>query len=121
MRVFGGGADSCARYGLCKYDGRDNKLDRGFKERVLIFLTFFVLQFVTYAIVCWNFRAIAQMKYAHAITTDMLISFNGWFILSKMVEANKHPLKNWAMTGYVCGGGLGSAVSMWVTKNVFGS
>lgn len=84
---------------------------------VKVFALFFTVQFISYANLAWNFRAIAQAQYAHIILTDGLASFLGFKVIKKIGEADSRA----ALIGYVIGGMIGSPLSTFVSKKVFGA
>lgn len=70
---------------------------------------FFVSQVVTYGIICVNTRSIAEVNYAAAVTTDvMLASIN--FMVIRRIAANGDKLHNWI--GYVLGSAVGTVVGI---------
>lgn len=80
------------------------------------FRLFFVVQFVSYAFITWNFRAIAQAQYVHVLFSDLVIAALNFKLIKKIAEAHS----NVALAGYTIGGAAGSLASVWVTKQVLG-
>lgn len=78
---------------------------------------FFVVQFINYANLCWNFRAIAQAQYLSIAITDGIASYIGFKLVKKIGEAESRA----ALIGYMAGGMVGSLVSTYVSKKVFGA
>ena len=73
-------------------------------------------QFVSYVIICWNMRAIAKGWIGQAVVSDVIFAAIN-FKLFKRVAAAQTDL---AWFGYVVGGAAGSAVSIYLTKRIWG-
>ena len=84
--------------------------------KVKEFAMFFGFQFISYALVCWNFRAISQAWYGSLVISDIAISINGYFLVKRIVEARSKT----AICGYALGGACGSIFAVWLTRAVFG-
>lgn len=81
------------------------------------FVLFFSIQFLSYGIVTWNFRAIAQARYLHLFVSDLGCAYLGYTLLKKIQST-----ESWvAKAGYVLGGACGSVLSTFITKQIFGS
>ena len=81
------------------------------------FAYFFGVQFLNYAVLCWNIRAVAQAWYLSLFFTDILLAWIGFHMIGQVAEARK---SRTAMAGYVLGGACGSLVSVWITRRLFG-
>ena len=78
---------------------------------------FFLLQFLMFALITVNTRAIAQARYRWTILTDILISAFQFLIIRKVGAS----AENWvAWSGFVCGGAVGSSLGIYVSKKWFG-
>ncbi len=80
------------------------------------FLLFFSIQFLSYAMLCWNYRSVAQARYGGIFFSDLACAAISFNLIKKVANTNSRV----AMAGYVLGGAFGSIVSVWVTKSVFG-
>lgn len=85
-------------------------------KRVREFTLFFSVQFLLYAAVCWNWRAVANARYIEIALSDAVFATLTFSMLKKIGEATTA----WARIGYVVGGILGSLTSVWVTKRLWG-
>lgn len=84
------------------------------------FAFWFAAEFVLYALIVANGRAFNQALYGATVASDMMISaFNFWFAV-KFIEGKDN--RTWpALTGCVLGGGMGSVVSIYITKVLYGA
>jgi hypothetical protein len=80
------------------------------------FLSFFLLQALFYGVLCWNYRAVAQARYASIGVSDMACAAISWTLIKRIGEAKS----KWAQAGFILGGACGSLLSVWITKQVFG-
>lgn len=80
------------------------------------FCFFFVTQACSYGLMCWNYRAVAQVRYVHIGVSDAAIAALQFNVIRKVGEATAGR----ALAGYVLGGTAGSLASTWVTTIVFG-
>jgi hypothetical protein len=80
------------------------------------FLFFFGLQFLSYAVITWNYRAVAQARYLSIGLSDLVCAGLG-FTAIKRVSATEGRA---ALAGYVLGGACGSILSAWITRAVYG-
>lgn len=76
------------------------------------FAYFFAAQFLNYAIMTWNMRAVALGWYLSIALTDLVIAGIGFTMIRRVAEAHS-PL---AIAGYCFGGMCGSLAAMYVTK-----
>jgi hypothetical protein len=79
------------------------------------FLRFFAIQFVNYGVLCWNYRAVAGVHYAHIAASDVAAAALGFTIIRHVAKTDTKG----AMLGYVAGGVCGSLVFTWLTTKVF--
>lgn len=73
-------------------------------------------QFASYLLICWNMRAIAKGRIGQTVVSDILFAGIN-FKLFKRIQAAQ---TNLAWAGYAIGGALGSALSIYITKRVWG-
>lgn len=79
-----------------------------------IFLLFFFMQFVAYALITANTRAISKGSYSYVFVTDLLIAFVN-FVVFKRIASD--PATNiGAIMGYTFGGAFGSMMTLWIEK-----
>ena len=83
---------------------------------VVIFLLFFFAQALNYAVVAWNYRAVAQARYRHLIVSDLACAALGFILIKQVAQADSPA----AMAGYVLGGASGSLAATWVTRKLWG-
>ncbi len=81
------------------------------------FAMFFALQFVSYGLICWNYRAVARGWVGNVVISDLLFAALSFTLIKKVAEAKDGA----AMWGYIAGGACGSAVSVLLTKYLWGS
>lgn len=77
------------------------------------FLKFFVLEFIAYLLVCTNMRAIAAGSYLWTLSSDSIITLNGFYIMRVFM---REPDNKVAVAGAMLGGMLGSALALFITK-----
>lgn len=79
-----------------------------------VFILFFIMQFVAYALITANTRAISKGSYSWVFVTDLLIAFVN-FVVFKRIAAD--PATNIdAIAGYTLGGAFGSMMTLWIEK-----
>ncbi len=83
------------------------------------FLYGFADQFLYYFVVCANFRAVAIGLKAATFGTDVLITMQA-FVSKKLCVDKEEARTWWVGAGETFGGGLGSILSIILTKKVFG-
>lgn len=81
-----------------------------------VFCLFFLVQCLSYGMLCWNYRAVAQARFVSIFVSDLACAFIG-FSLIKYVAGTKSGV---ARAGYVLGGAIGSVISVYITKVIFG-
>jgi hypothetical protein len=83
------------------------------------FIFCFILEVITFFILCANFRAVALGLYFWTAVTDMIIVFNGMLVTKMLFDDEKS--RDWvSIAGYTLGGATGSVISIYVTKHLFG-
>ena len=83
------------------------------------FWFFFLTQFVSYFTIVANTRAYTQGNYAWTAITDAFFAAQN-FIMIRIIsrQTDNHGL--WPGLGYTIGGTVGSLISIWVTKRLYG-
>ena len=81
------------------------------------FALFFALQFVSYGLLCWNYRAVARGWIGNTVSSDLMIAALNFTLIKKVADAKDGA----AMWGYIAGGAVGSAASVLLTKYLWGS
>ena len=70
-------------------------------------------QTVLFAILCVNFRAIAEADYATALISDALVAAMQFFIIRRITQGDEQTHR---FAGYVIGSVLGSWLGIWISK-----
>ena len=83
------------------------------KESGLMFL----IQIVSYSLLCINFRAVAQAEYFQAAISDFTIATLGYFVIKKLANTD-NSLHQWL--GYSLGGVVGSIIGIYLSKILLG-
>jgi len=81
-----------------------------------MFFEFFFMQMLAYGLATWNFRALAFANYLHTGVSDTAIAALNFLVIKKVGEAKDRS----AFLGYVIGGPIGSLLSIYITKILFG-
>jgi hypothetical protein len=111
LKILHGLKTGTKKYNMIKFKTPANSIAR--------FFFCFVVEVVTFFLLCANFRAVAQGLYVWTAITDMIIVFNGMLITKMLFDDEKS--RDWiSIAGYTLGGATGSVISIWVTKHVFG-
>lgn len=84
------------------------------------FAFYFVMQFISYALVVANGRAYVQGSYAWTAVTDGMIAFQNFVVFRKFIKDSGEEIHGPSLLGYVLGGISGSLVAIWVTKAIYG-
>jgi len=86
------------------------------------FLFYFLIQFISYAILVANGRAYMLGSYFWTAATDTLFASMNFIVLRCVMKDvnSSDDLHGWSMLGYVIGGTFGSLFAIWVTKNLYG-
>ena len=83
------------------------------KEASLIF----IIQVISYGLLCINFRAVAQADYLQATISDFTIATLGYFVIKKLANT-ENSVHQWF--GYAMGGVVGSIVGIYLSKILLG-
>ena len=78
----------------------------------------FVIQVVSYSLLCINFRAVAQADYLQASISDFTIATLGYFVIKKLANTD-NSLHQWL--GYSLGGVVGSLLGIYLSKILLGN
>lgn len=81
------------------------------------FCLFFSVQFLYYAVLCWNYRAVSQANLLHVALSDGVAAFVSFTLIKRVAAEGSRA----AVAGYVLGGMAGSVVSVKASVWVFGS
>lgn len=81
------------------------------------FLKFFCIQFLSYAIFCWNARAIAQARLGNIAVSDLTYAWVQFHLIQEVSKAKGQSAK----VGYIFGGVTGSLASVIATKYLWGA
>lgn len=87
------------------------------RNSVKRFCIMFAAQFVLYGMLCWNYRAVAKAWIPEVVVSDGLIAAMNFTLIKRMVKDESKS----GLAGYVIGGMSGSAVSVALTKYLWGS
>lgn len=82
------------------------------------FITLFIIQVISYSLLCINFRAVAQAHYIQSAITDFIIATLSFFVIRKIAKS-EDTFHGWA--GYALGGVVGSFLGIWLSKILLGS
>src|ERR1700728_4026507 len=82
-------------------------------------LFFFTLQFIAYFMFVANTRAFTQANYGWTWITDTWLAAQS-FAISKLMIDQKEGRGLWAGIGYTLGGPIGSLLSIYLTKRLYG-
>lgn len=83
------------------------------------FWFFFMTQCISYFMIVANTRAFTQGYYVWTAVTDTFIAGQN-FIMIKAISKQEDDRNLWAGLGYTIGGMVGSLLSIWVTKHIYG-
>ena len=72
----------------------------------------FIIQVVSYGLLCINYRAVALAHYHEAAITDFTIASMNFFIIRKIAQSND-AFHQWI--GYVLGSVVGSYLGIYVS------
>lgn len=93
----------------------------GTKQDWKQFSTLFAAQCASYALLCWNFRAVAKGLIGQTVFSDLLVAALSFKVLKAIMKDEPENKSNWALLGYVLGGATGSAISLYMTKLIWGN
>jgi hypothetical protein len=83
------------------------------------FAFFFCTQFLNYSLLVANGRAYTQGLYLWTWVTDSLLAGQS-FIVAVLMINRKEGRSVWAGVGYTLGGPIGSLLSIYITKKLYG-
>lgn len=75
---------------------------------------FFFVQLLQYSILVVNFRVVAHGSYIGTAVTDLILAFNGFFIMQRVAKATKHS----ETAAYVIGSVTGSMIALWLSIHI---
>ena len=78
----------------------------------------FIIQVVSYGLLCINYRAVAQAHYLWASLSDFAIATLGYFVIKRLAHSD-NTLHQWL--GYALGGVVGSLFGIWLSTFILGS
>ena len=79
----------------------------------LSFFSILPMQTTAFLILVFNLRAISALQFTEAVISEMVYLAVQWKVLRKVANTEE----TWAArAGYMCGGALGTFVSMWLTR-----
>ena len=86
------------------------------------FAFWFVVEFVSFALVVANGRAYNQANYLWTFVTDATIQVNGFIIGAKFARdvTNSRGHDPWMIAGGALGGASGSLAAIWLTVHFYG-
>lgn len=77
-----------------------------------------ILNFISYLVIAYNYRACAKAKYLQVLITDIILCLIGFTITEYIVRAIQSGAWS-ARVFYTIGGALGAQVGIYLTKVVF--
>lgn len=80
-------------------------------------LLMFIVQVVSYSLLCVNYRAVAQAHYLQSAVSDFAIATLGYFVIKRIANSD-NSMHQWF--GYAMGGVVGSIVGIWISKLLLG-
>ncbi len=86
-------------------------------EHKRAFLVLFLVQLVSYTLLCINYRAVAQAHYVHSAASDFAIASLNFFVIKRIAQGTDN-LYQWA--GYALGSVAGSFAGIWLSKEWLG-
>jgi uncharacterized membrane protein YfcA len=89
-----------------------------FKQKLQEFSTLCIIQIVSYALMCINYRAVAQAHYMQSAISDFMISSLSFFVIKKIAHGQDN-FHQWA--GYATGSVIGSFVGIYLSKILLGN
>lgn len=81
-----------------------------------VFVFFFSVQCLSYGMLCWNYRSVAQAWFGSIFVSDLCCAAIT-FSLIKHVAGTKSKV---AQAGYILGGAIGSVIAVWLTRIIYG-
>jgi len=83
-------------------------IDKATREAVVLF----AVQVVSFAVLCVNFRAIAQAHYHTAAVSDFFIASIQFFVIKRIADSDSS-VKHWV--GYTLGSVAGSYLGIYIS------
>lgn len=77
---------------------------------------FFSVQCLSYGMITWNYRVVAQARYGSIFLSDLACAAITFTLIKRIVDEHSKA----AMAGYILGGACGSVFAAWVTKAIYG-
>lgn len=81
------------------------------------FSIMFIIQVVSYGLLCINYRSVAQAHYLWASLSDFAIATLGYFVIKRLATSDE-TLHQWL--GYALGGVVGSLFGIWLSTVILG-
>lgn len=75
------------------------------------------IQFASYFILTFNYRAVAEVNYTILFITDLLIAALNFSSIKRVAEASS----NYERTAYVVGGAGGALIALKLSTFIFGA
>jgi hypothetical protein len=82
------------------------------KQKLKEALVLFIIQIISYGLLCINYRAVAQTHYTSAAVSDFLIASLNFFIIRKIAKSEE-AVHQWL--GYVAGSVVGSYLGIYIS------
>ena len=86
-------------------------------KRTKEFLLFFWMQILSYSMVCFSFRAVAQAHYTASVGVDIVYASLTFFVFRKIAKSEDTKV---AWAGYTAGSAVGTALGIWISKFILG-
>lgn len=83
------------------------------KAKIKEFLTYMIVQIVSYSIITINFRAVADGRLPLALLTDGIGSTLNFFVIRKIAKSEESTI-GWL--GYFVGSLIGTTLGMWLDR-----
>ena len=81
------------------------------------FSIMFIIQVISYGLLCINYRSVAQAHYLWASLSDFAIATLGYFVIKRLATSDE-TLHQWL--GYALGGVVGSLFGIWLSTVILG-
>jgi hypothetical protein len=78
----------------------------------------FLIQVISYGLLCINYRAVAQAHYFWASLSDFAIATLGYFVIKRLATSD-NTFHQWL--GYALGGVVGSLFGIYLSTVILGS
>lgn len=86
---------------------------RAYFSRSVLELAF--IQFLSYFIVTFNYRAVAEVSYVGTFATDILIALLAFFSIKRVAQAGTRQ----ELVGYIVGGCIGAQIALFLSTYFF--